>query len=1009
MMVWLDRHRRSVLFLLIAASLGGAVAALQLPVSLFPQISFPRIVVSIEAGDRPVDRMVVEVTRPVEQAVRSVPDVLGLRSTSSRGSAELSVNFAWGSDMVAAQLQVESAVNRVLTDLPPGTRYDVRRMDPTVFPILGLTLTSHSRDAVSLRDFAVAELRPLLTAVTGVAQVEVLGGQQAEVQVLADPARLAAAGLSMQDVAAVLAASNGVTAVGRIEDRHRLYLSLADNRLQSAEDIGHTLLKAGARGSVTLADVAEVRTGTTPSYTRVTADGRDAVLVNIRQSRGANSPALVQAVREALAAHALKFPADIQIGSYYDQSELVTASARSVLDAILIGAVLAGVILLLFLRDLRLTLIIVVVLPVVLAITALLLTLLGMSFNIMTLGGMAAAVGLIVDDAVVMVEHLVRRLQERPANAPGSSLLPAAAEMLRPLLGSSLATVVIFLPLAFLSGVTGGFFKALALTMASALVVSFLIAALAVPVLTDRLLAGRKRHDPAAGHGPFARLTDRYARAAHAALRQPLLVAIAAAALVGAGSLAYLRLPTGFIPHLDEGGFILDYRAAPGASLAETDRLLRQLETLVRSTPEVASYSRRTGLQLGGGLTEANEGDFFIRLKPLPRRSIGEVMSEVRSQAELQVPGLTIETAQLMEDLIGDLTAVPQPVEVKLFGSDTVALRATAPQVADVIAKVQGLVEVQNGLRIAGDAIDIHIDRVRAAFAGLDPDAVTKQVATLIGGSVIGQLQVGEKLVDIRLKTPDQQRDHIESLGHLLLKTADGRMLPLSRVADIGISTGQPQITRENLEQMVPVTARLEGRDLGSAMTDVRAAVAGMKLPASVRVEYGGLYAEQQASFRGLAAVFAAALLLVTVLLLYLYERWAVVAAIISTVLLSVAAVFIGLWITGTELNISAMMGMTMVIGIVTEIAVFYFAELDVTASNSAETLVAAGRLRLRPILMTSLIAILALMPLALGLGTGSAMQTPLAIAIISGLVAALPLVLLLMPVLYARLGRVSD
>ena len=1005
MINWLHAHQRSVLFLLAAASIGGIFGALKLPVGLFPTIDFPRVQVTVDSGDRSVDRMVVEVTRPLEQAVRGVPDVLGIRSTSSRGSAEISVNFDWGTDMVAAQLQVESAVNRIIPDLPPGTRQEVRRMDPTVFPVLGLTLTSDKRDAVLLRDFAYYHLRPLLTAVPGIANVEVLGGKLAEYQVMIDPARLQAAGIAVQDVATALAANNVVTAVGRLEDRHRLYLTLADNRLQNLADIGHTLLKSGPRGAIELNDVAEIRAGVAPNWTRVTAGGRDAVLINIRQSRGANAPALTQAVRDKLAEYAAELPTDIKIATYYDQSELVLAAASSVRDAILIGAVLAGIVLLIFLRDLRLTLIIAIVLPAVLAITSLLLSALGMSFNIMTLGGMAAAVGLVVDDAVVMVEHLVRRLHEAAPQSteekPSPSLLSAAAEMARPLLGSSLATVVVFVPLAFLSGVTGGFFKALALTMASALVVSFLVAMFAVPVLTNRLMTRRDADVAAHEGGYFKRLTERYTRLAGGALRYPLGAFFAAALLLLLGGVAFLQLPSGFMPHMDEGGFILDYRAAPGTSLAETDRLLRQLEALIQATPEVANYSRRTGLQLGGGLTEANEGDLFVRLKPLPRRHIEEVMAGLRARIEAQVPGLTIETLQLMEDLIGDLTAVPQPVEVKLFGADQALLRTTAIKIAAKLEKVPGLVEVLDGQRLAGDAIEIHVDRTRAAFEGLDPDAVTKQVAVLIGGSVIGQIQSGEKLVDVRLWSPLNLRDRFEALPRLRLRAPDGHSLPLSRVAEVTISTGQPQITRENLEQMVAVTARLEGRDLGSAMKEVRSTLAEMKLPATVRIEYGGLYSEQQKSFRGLAAVFAAAVLLVAVLLLYLYESWAAVAAILTTVLLSVAAVFVGLWITGTELNISAMMGMTMIVGIVTEIAIFYFAELDTGVAADHRSLVNAGRYRLRPILMTTLIAILALMPLALGIGTGSAMQTPLAIAIISGLFAAVPLVLVIMPVIY--------
>ena len=1010
MIGWLRAHQRSVLFLLACAALGGVVATLLMPVGLFPGIDFPRVVVSVDSGDRPVERMVVEVTRPVEQALRAVPDVVSLRSTSSRGSAEVSVNFGWGRDMVAAQLQVESALNRILPNLPTGTRQEVRRMDPTVFPVLGLTLSSKSRNPVALRDFAYFHLRPLLSAIQGVAQVEVLGGELSEFQVLIDSARLQSSGLAIQDLAAALAANNVVTAVGRLEDRQRLYLTLTDNHLSGREEIGQTVLRSTPRGAIQLKDVAEIRAARAPIWARVTAGGRDAVLINIRQSRGANSPELTKAVRDKLAALGSELPADIKIDTYYDQSELVLAAASSVRDAILIGAVLAGIILLLFLRDLRLTLIIAVVLPVVLAITTLLLNVLGLSFNIMTLGGMAAAVGLVVDDAVVIVEHMVRRLHEHGPEGVAvdgrRSLLSAAADMRKPLLGSSLATVVVFVPLAFLSGVTGGFFKALALTMATALVVSFIVAMFAVPLLTERLLTGRKAASTTHDAGFFRRLQAGYTRLADGALRYPTRAAMVAAALVVVGALAYLRLPTGFMPHMDEGGFVLDYVAAPGTSLAETDRLLRQAEALIQGMPEVANYSRRTGLQLGGGLTEANQGDLFIRLKPLPRRDIEEVMVDLRGQIEARVPGLQIETLQLMEDLIGDLTAVPQPIEVKLFSDDMPSLRKAAPQVAKLLAAIPGLIEVRDGQRVSGDAIEIHVDRIRAAFEGLDPEAVTRQIEVLIGGKVISQIQSGEKLIDVRLWSPLSRRDRVEALPKLLLRAPDGHLLPLSRVADVSISTGQPQIQREDLAQLVPVTARLEGRDLGSAMAEVRKSVAAMKLPISIRVEYGGLYAEQQKSFRGLTAVFAAAILLVTALLLYLYESWAAVAAILTTVLLSVAAVFIGLWMTGTELNISAMMGMTMIVGIVTEIAIFYFAELDTGAYSDSAALVNAGRYRLRPILMTTLIAILALMPLALGIGTGSAMQTPLAIAIIAGLIAAIPLVLVLMPVAYRTFSR---
>lgn len=1008
MTAWLRTHTRTIILAFVLLIAAGLISAISLPVSLFPKIDFPRVVVSIDAGDRPVDQMVTQVTRAAEQALRSVPGVKGIRSTSSRGVAEVSVTFNWGADMVAATLQAESAVNAILTDLPQGSRFEVRRMDPTIFPVLGLSLTSSRRDLVGLRDFATYQLRPLLASVPGVASVDVLGGRDKEYQVLADPVRLQALGLSIEDLARTLSANNTVVAAGRMEDRYRLYLVLADSRLTNLRGIEQTIVKTGRNGVVQLDDIATVRVAQAPQWTRVTAQGRDAVLINVRQTPGANSVALVKEVDARLNAFKGQTPSDVKIDPFYDQSQLVTGAASSVRDAILLGALLAGGVLFVFLRSLRFMLIVALLLPAVLVSTAILLGVLNMSLNMMTLGGMAAAVGLVVDDAVVMLEHIMRRLQERErGDAQGRGPLEAAAEMTRPLVSSTLATVVVFLPLAFLSGVTGGFFKALALTMAAALLISLAFALFVAPLMANRLVRARDAEQAEKGGRFLERFSTRYEALLQKLLARPARFAtIAAVALIAMGGLAYTRVGSGFMPKMDEGGFILDYFAAPGTSLTETDRLLRQVETIIRATPEVESYSRRTGLQLGGGLSEANEGDFFVRLKAGPRRPIEVVMADVRAGIEAQVPGLTIETLQLMEDLIGDLTAVPQPIEVKLFGSDTAVLRDTAPKVALALGKISGVIEVQDGLRIAGDAVLIEVDRTAAAIEGLDPDAVNRQLQVLVGGAVTGQIQEGEKVVGVRVWTPGDLRQRVEGLGKLRLRAPDGHDLPLSRVAKISIAQGLPQVTRENLQPFIAVTGRLEKRDLGSAMREVRKTVSAMSLPSGVRVEYGGLYAEQQKSFQDLAMVFAAAFLLVSLLLLYVFESWACALSVMATVLLAAGSVFVGLWVTRTELNISALMGLTMVIGIVTELAIFYLAELNLARRPTSDELVEAGRARLRPILMSAMIAILALSPLALGLGEGSAMQTPLAIAIISGLIAGVPLVLLVLPALLATFSR---
>lgn len=1006
---WLLRHRRSILFSLLLLALGGTLAALRLPVALFPDIAFPRIVVSADAGDRPASRMVLEVTQVLEQAIRGVPGVKDVRSTTSRGAAEVSVTFNWGQDMPLALLQVQSAINQKLPTLPTGTVLRARRMDPTVFPVMGLALTSSRRDLSSLHDFAFFQLRPILSSIPGVARVEILGGRQTEYEVLLDPARLQALQLGPNDVTRALAASNVVAASGRLEDYYRLYLVMSDTRLRTLDDIRHTVLRSGPQGIVTLEDVAEVRSGVAPVWNRVTANGSDAVLVNILQQPGANTVDIARLSRQRLAAFKGQIPADIRIKPYYDQSQLVTASALSVRDAILVGALLASVILLLFLRNIRLTLIIALVLPGVLSATVLLLYVLHMSFNIMTLGGMAAAVGLVVDDAVVMLEHIMRRLHEsREDDTAHPSVLTSAMEMSRPLLGSSLATIVIFLPLAFLSGVTGGFFKALALTMAATLIISFIVAFLAVPLLADRFL---RRQDISKSEriGPvMGRMHRGYAGLMNSMLARPMLIFLVIILLGGMAYLSYRNVGSGFMPKMDEGGFILDYKAPPGTSLAETDRLLQQVEKLIQALPEVDSYSRRTGLQLGGGLTESNEGDFFIRLKAPPRRNIEAVMSDLRQRVESKVPGLKIETAQLMEDLIGDLTAVPQPIEVKLFGDSDAQLMTLAPRVAAQLSAIPGVVEVNNGIVIAGDALDVHIDPVRASLEGLDPAAVTRQIQTELGGTLASHVQSESKMIGVRVWIPGSLRTRVQQMQTLPLRAPDGHYLPLSRIADIQTVQGQAQIVRENFKPMVAVTARIEGRDMGSTMRDVQAKLGRLPLAPGTYMAYGGLYKQQQKSFSDLRLVLLSAILLVTLLLLFIYERFSIVLSILFTTLLALSGVFLGLWLTGTELNISAMMGMTMIVGIVTEVAIFYFAELDPQALHSKEDLIDAGRMRMRPIFMTSIIAILALLPLALGIGTGSAMQTPLAIAIISGLLLAVPLVLVLLPMLYMLLQKTS-
>lgn len=951
--------------------------------------------------------MELQVTRPMELAVRSVPGVTSIRSTTSRGSAEIVANFAWGTDMVQKMLEVEGAVNRALPQTPPGTGFDVQRMETSLYPVVGYSLTSKTESPVALRNIAEFQIRPLLAAVPGVLQVQVQGGEIAEYHVDVNPVRLQALGLSFQDVSQALADQNVFTSVGRLADHYQLYLVVADSRLNSIQDIGDVVLKHGPDGVVRLRDVAKVTSSIVPRWVSVRADGQPAVLLNVMQQPGGSTLGIARAVSAKLAAFRSQLPKDVVLHQWYDQSELVAASASSVRDALIIGVILAALVLLVFLRSWKIAVIACIAVPVVLMITVLLLRLFGQGFNIMTLGGMAAAIGLFIDDVVVVVEHLVRRMREAGNRAP-ATLFGAAREFTSPLMGSSLSTIVIFVPLAFLTGITGAFFKALSLTMASGLVISFFIAWLIVPVLASWFL--RERDARMDRDGFIARpFKKRYQRIMETILRKPWWLAIGLAPLLIVGIVGYTQVGSGFLPKMDEGGFILDYLAPPGASLAETDRLLKQVGAIIDKDPAVSTWSLRTGTQLGGGITEANTGDFFIRLKKPPRPAIQEVMDRIRVQVENQVPALQIDTGQLMEDIIGDLTAQPQPVVIKLFGDNNQQLLDLAPKVGDLISKIRGIVEVANGIVVAGSSLNIHIDRVRAALKGMTPAAVSAQVEAYMQGNVATQVQKGIQFVGIRVWVPQQLRATTEQVSGLLIRAPDGKVLPLSQVADVTEITGQPEITREDLKRTVEVTARISGRDLGSTIAAVKAALnAPGVMPAGVYYELGGLYQQQQIAFHGLMVVFAAALALVFVLLLFLYERFRVVFAIILQPLLAIFAVFFGLWITGTELNITAMVGLTMIIGIVTEVAIFYFSEFYELEEGMpfAKAIVQAGLNRARPIALTALAFILALLPLAFDIGRGSAMLAPLARAIIFGLLAEFPLVVIFMPAFYFWIQR---
>ncbi|MHB1302750.1 MAG: efflux RND transporter permease subunit [Acidiphilium sp.] len=1006
---FLARQQRAIVFVMASLALAGVVAAMALPVGLFPSASFPRVRVNIDAGARPAQQMVLQVTKPAETALRAIPGVVSVRSSTSRGSAEVYVDFNWGQNMARATLEVDSAIAHSMPDFPSGTRYVVRRMDPTVFPIIAYAMTASAKSKVSpdeLRSIAQYQMVPALTRVPGVAKVSVQGGATPEVHVLARPRRLAAMHVTLADIEQAIGKSNVLSAVGRTADYDRLYLVVQDNTLKTVRDVGRIVVHSGPDGVVRLDQVATVRMGTVPTYYRVAENGVQAVTLQVFQQPKSNAVAVAAGVRRTLATFKPKLPHGVALVKWYDQSQLVTAAAGSVRDAIVIGIVLAALVLIGFLRDWRVTMVALLVVPASMASAVLLLSLLGMSFNIMTLGGLAASVGLVIDDAIVMIEHVARRAGHEGGHAAKGAVLAAAGEFLSPLTGSSLATLIVFVPLAFLSGVTGAFFKALSITMAATLIASWLLSAFAVPVLARTLIDFDKFRDPMAvraGAGEEGWMARLHIRLLKRLVGRPALLLVGIVPLILAGFLAYRAVPTGFLPHLDEGGFVLNYQTKPGTSLGESVREVHQIEAILRTDPAVATFSRRTGAGLGGDLNEPYQGDIFVALKPLNQRKlIWPVMGRIRAKIAAQVPGVDFDESQLMSDLLGDLTGVPQPIEIKLHG-DPGKLDTTAKRVAAAIGKIRGVNSVLDGVVIAGDAINVHVNVARAAMLGLDPTQVVQTLTSAIGGSVVSQLPGQNRFIGVRVMLPSGTRRSVAALSRIPIAAPSGALIRAGDVATFTIVSGQPQIDRENLERIVAVTGQISGRGLSGAIGDVRKVLArpGM-LPAGMGYTLGGLYKQQQIAFLGLAKVFVAAMAAEFILLLFLYRSFIIAGAILFTALLASLAVFIGLFITGVQLNITALMGMTMIVGLATEMAIFYVSEYQALAEHDEadQAFVDASRNRLRPIAMSTLAAILTLLPLALDIGEGSGMQQPLAIAIISGFIVQFPLVLLALPVL---------
>ena len=999
-------HSKALVFSVLILCLAGVYSAWNISSSVFPQTNFPRVVILVDNGVMPGDEMMAAITRPIEEAMKDIPGAKEIKSVTGRGSAEISIFFNWQVDMVQSELYVVGRLSEIRATLPAEASTTVWRLTFSAFPIIGVSLTSPNRDIVDVWETARYTLKPRFLRIPGVARVDLVGGRAPEYHVIVDPIKLSAAGLGLNQVTEALQKNNLIAPAGMHEENYTLYLTVVDGRVRTKKEIENLSVSVVNGRPLFIKDFASVKKGPEPIFNVVTADGVPAVLLNIRSQPDGSTLDIAKELKKEIDRLKRDLPPDYKIAYYYDQSQFVRASVGSVWECIIMGLIFSVFILFLFLKKLGSTFVAILVIPITILTTFVVMNLLGLSFNLMTLGGIAAGIGLIIDDAIVVVEAIHTKIIGDLKRS--DAIIQGLGEILKPLTASTLTPVVVFIPLAFLSGITGVFFRALAVTMVVSLLMSLVLAVTVTPSLAAWMMRGGSK---AAGKIHFSdegfilkRSIMLYEKAIRFALRHYWQVLAVCLLVLLGGYFIYSRLETNFLPNMDEGGFVIDYVAPWGTSLTETDRQLRQAEEIIKATPEVESYSRRTGARLALAIAEPNTGDFLVKLKNDRKRSTEEVISYLRSRFNSRVPGIEWEFPGILSDLIGDLTWAPQPIEVKLFSTDQQFLINKAPVIEEKLAKIKGVVDSNNGLVYTGPSIRMKVHPVDAQRFGMTVQDIADAVNIAMLGKISSSVLEGDRIVDIRIVADPGSTDTIEAFKNLPLRTSTGVLVKLSQVADVVETPGQLELRREELRQDIAVTARLEGRDLGSAMKEIKQVLSEDKSIPPGTIEFGGLYQQQQESFRNLLMVLLMAILLVFVVLLVEFRSFMQAFSIITGAVLATFGSVLALWITKTDLNVVSFLGIIIGIGIVAKNGILMLDRVDYLLSENLtieEALVQSGRRRLRPVLMTSLAAMLGMLPLAWGVGIGSDMLRPMAITVIGALFISVLLSLVATPAIY--------
>jgi cobalt-zinc-cadmium resistance protein CzcA len=981
----------AVILLLILA--GGALSYKNMKTSLFPNITFPKIKIIANNGEQPVGKMMVSVTKPLENAIKQVENLKLIRSTTSMGSCEISAFMEWGSDINLDKQQVESRITQIKSTLPLNVEITVEKMNPSILPVMGYSLQSDTKNQIELKLIAEYTVKPYFSRIEGVAAVQVIGGKEKEFRIIPDLQKLKLLKISTQEIANAIQQTGFVKPNGYTVDYKRLYLTVTDATISNKAKLESVVLFNDANRKIKISDIASVEISEKNEYVKIKADGKNFPLVAIVKQPNSNLIDVAAQVSEKARELNKLLPKDVVLKPYYNQAEFVQSSISSIIDVLWIGLLLAIVVVIVFLRSFKASSVLMITIPLTLALTFIVLYSIGSDFNIMSIGAIAAAIGLIIDDAIIVVEQ-IHRVHEANPQRKSSELVGKAIKFLFPaMVSSSLSTIVILIPFELMTGVAGAYFKILTETMIITLLCSFFITWIGLPVIyllfsSDKAFSGKT----STYHAPNYKWLGFFIKKPFISFGFVMLLIISIIFILP-------KLKTGFLPDMDEGSIVLDYNSPAGTSLEETDRMLNEVDKIIESIPEVKTYSRRTGTQMGFFITEPNRGDYLIELYKKRNRTTNQISDEIRKKVGMALPTLTVDFGQVITDMLGDLMSSVQPIEIKIFGSDHDILLRLSNQVADSLKTVSGTADVFNGIVVIGPVMNVVPKEGKLKQFGLTPSLLQEQTSTYVEGTVVGTVPEKEQLTNIRMIFPLNNKTPLEALKKVSISTTAGEYLPLSEFADFSIQSGISEIRRENLQSMGAVTARLFNRDLGSVMNDIQHKISNISLPSAYEIVYGGSYAEQQNSFAELLKILFAGGLLVFTVVLFMFRNLMYSLIVIFISVLGISGSLIALFLTGTPLNVGSYTGLIMIIGIIGENSIFtiqqYLSELNNGGSNA---LILAVSARLRPNLMTALGAIVALSPLALGIGTGAQMHQPLAIAVIGGFIIALPLLLIVLP-----------